>query len=89
MGALLCGLILVTAEGRSIDEERYNDYILRNLPTLLEEIKVCYLPDFLLVFLLCHIYDGCYLNDKPFNILVDANIMPVYSHAMSRPSAAG
>lgn len=39
MGALLCGLILVTAEGRSIDEERYNDYILRNLPTLLEEIK--------------------------------------------------
>ena len=46
MGALLCGLILVTAEGRSIDEERYNDYILRNLPTLLEEIKVCYLPDF-------------------------------------------
>ena len=40
VGVILYGFILLTAEGRSLDDERYNDFILRNLPSLLEEIKV-------------------------------------------------
>ena len=39
-GFFVCGLFLLTVEGRSIDDEQYNEYMLRNLPTLLEELKV-------------------------------------------------
>ena len=38
--AVLYGFVLLTVDGKSLDDERYNDFILKNLPTLLEEIKV-------------------------------------------------